>query len=68
MCKKKEKYSLVGIDGNVFVIMGYVSRAMKKEGRNKEEIDAYYERCKSGDYDNAVYESVIMIDELNGGE
>lgn len=29
--KNKKKYSLIGVDGNAFSIMGYVRRAMKDE-------------------------------------
>lgn len=61
----KKEYSLVGVDGNVFAVMGYVSRAMRREGFSSEEIDAYYERAKSSDYDNAIYQSVVMIDKVN---
>ena len=31
----KYKYNLVGIDGNAYSIMGYVTDAMKEEGFSK---------------------------------
>ena len=37
----KKKYDLVGVDGNAYSIMGYVTRAMRMEGRTKEDIEAY---------------------------
>lgn len=33
-----DKYSLVGIDGNAFAVMGYVQRALRNEGL-KDKID-----------------------------
>lgn len=61
----KEKYSLVGVDGNAYCVMGYVSHAMKNEGKSKEEIYAYYNDAMSGDYDHLLAVSVEMIDSLN---
>jgi len=60
-------YSLIGIDGNAFSVMGYVTRAMRKEGKSKEEIDEYRAKAMSGDYNNLLLESQEVIDELNGG-
>lgn len=49
------KYGLVGQDGNVFNLMGYTSRAMKKEGFTKAEIDEVLnEAMASSDYDHAL--------------
>jgi hypothetical protein len=63
--KKEKDYSLLGIDGNVFSVMGYVSKAMRSEGKSKEEIDGYKSRAMSSDYDNAIRESMAVLDELN---
>jgi hypothetical protein len=59
------KYSLVGVDGNAFCVMGYVTRAMRKEGKSNEEIDEYRKKAMSADYNNLLCESMNMIDELN---
>jgi hypothetical protein len=45
--------------------MGYVSNAMKKEGKSEEEIRTYRERATSGDYQNLLCESMDVIDTLN---
>ena len=58
-------YSLVGIDGNAFNIMGYVTNAMREQRMPKKDRDAYCERAMSGDYDNLIYESMLVIDQLN---
>lgn len=50
-------YSLVGIDGNVFNVMGYVTEAMRKTGHSKADIDAYLKECTMSD----CYSRVIVI-------
>jgi hypothetical protein len=49
---------LVGLDGNAFSLMGAFSRAAKKQGRTKEEIDAVLADCMSGDYNHLL--NVLM--------
>lgn len=58
-------YSLVGVNGNAFSIMGYVTDAMKKTGFSKEDIDDYREHAISGDYDHLVAVSMDLIDQVN---
>ena len=45
---------LTGGDGNAFVIMGKVSKALKRAGVSGEEIAKYREESMSGDYDNLL--------------
>ena len=59
------KYDLVGIDGNAYSVMAYVARAMEREGKSKEEIEAYYKDAKSSDYNHLLAVSFDMIDKLN---
>lgn len=61
----KKKYTLVGVDGNAFAVMGYVQNAMRKSGFSKEEISAYLKRATSSDYNNLLAESVKMVDDCN---
>lgn len=58
-------YSLVGIDGNAYSIMGYVSKAMRNTGHTKKEIDDYLEDAMSDDYDHLLYVSCEMIEKCN---
>lgn len=58
-------YTLVGIDGNAYVVMGYVRRAMRAEGKSAEEIDAYIADAESSDYGHMLRVSMAMLDELN---
>lgn len=59
------KYSLLGVDGNAFGVMGFVTNAMKAEGKSEEEMNSYRERAMSGDYTNLLCESMDIIDGLN---
>ena len=59
------KYSLVGVDGNSFSIMGKVRRWMRDEGLGKEEIDNYTKDATSGDYNHLLVVSIEMVDFLN---
>ncbi len=45
---------LVGQDGNVFVILGSVQRAMRQADVDKADIDAMIAEAKSGDYDHVL--------------
>lgn len=62
------KYSLVGVDGNCFSIMGQVSSWMRKEGCSKEEIEKYFEDAKSCDYNHLLCVSIDMVERLNNKE
>ena len=63
------KYTLVGVDGNAFAIMGYTSRAMKRAGFTKEELDQMRKEATSGDYSNIICvcdEYLVRVNELLG--
>lgn len=59
------KYNLVGVDGNAYSIMGYVSYAMRKEHYSREEIDAYLRDAMLSDYNNLLAVSADMVEKLN---
>lgn len=59
-------YSLVGIDGNAFSVMGYTKKAMEECGYSKNEIDAYLTDAMSSDYDHLLSASVNIVLECNG--
>ena len=46
----KEAYTLVGVDGNAFSIMGYTQRCMKKEGFSDKDINETIDDATSGNY------------------
>ena len=60
-----EEYSLVGVDGNAFAIMGYVKNAMGEQGFSKEERDKYLQEAMSSDYNNLLVVSMRYIDQCN---
>ena len=61
-----EEYCLIGVDGNAFSVMGYVTKAMRKENKTKEEIDTYIDLAMRTDYNNLLRVSQDMVEELNG--
>ena len=60
-----DKYSLVGVNGNAYFIMGYVLECMSKEGKNQEEKKDYFNEARKSDYDNLLVVSANMIEKLN---
>lgn len=58
-------FSLVGVNGNAFSVMAYVSNAMKKVGYNPSDIAEYRKKATSGDYDMLLCLSMEMIDNCN---
>ena len=58
-------YTLVGVDGNAFAIMGYVRTAMRRAGMSREDIDAYTKDATSSDYNHLLVVSCEMIDKVN---
>lgn len=45
---------LLGIDGNAFNVLGVVSKAMRRAGVAKPEIDEFMKEATSGDYDHLL--------------
>ena len=62
---KKSRYDLVGIDGNAFSIIGYVSNALKESGHNNLKAE-YMTKAMSGSYYNLIAVSQDYIDIANG--
>ena len=45
---------LSGEDGNAYAIMSAVSKALRRSGVDKLEVDEYVTESMSGDYDNLL--------------
>jgi len=60
-----KRFTLVGVDGNAYAIMGYTRRAMKTAGFSKEEIDKMLEDAKSSDYDHLLCVCMEWVDKSN---
>ena len=58
-------YDLVGVDGNAFSVMGYVSNAMRRSGFSTKERDEYLADAQSSDYNHLLYTSVQMVEKVN---
>ena len=59
-----EKFTLVGVDGNAFCIIGYTARALKRAGL-RDKVDQLYEEAKSGDYYNLIAVCDRYVDMAN---
>ena len=62
----KKKYTLDDVDGNVYAIMAYVCKSMRREGKTNEEIGNYFKDAHSGNYRHLIDISVEMCERLNG--
>ena len=51
---KKVNLSLVGLDGNVFYLMGVFQRQARKEGWTDTEIKEVLDEARSSDYNHFV--------------
>lgn len=60
-----EKYSLVGVDGNAYAVMGYTAKAMRREGFSQEEIKEMQDKAMSDDYDNLLMVCMEYVDKAN---
>ena len=54
-------YKLTGIDGNAYSVMGYVSKAMMEQKFAKEDIDEYFKKATSSDYNHLLCVSLAYI-------
>ena len=53
--QRKVKLTLVGLDGNAFALMGAFSKAARRQGWTKEEIDDVLNEARKGpDYDHLL--------------
>lgn len=58
-------YTLIGINGNAYSIMGYVRDAMHDANMTNKDIDAYVKDATSSDYNHLLAVSCEMIDRVN---
>ena len=59
-------YTLVGVDGNAFAIMGYTARALKNTG-HRDLVEKMRTEAMSGDYNNLICVCDSYIDIANEG-
>lgn len=56
---------LVGVDGNAFMIMGFVWKELRRAGNSKEVQDRYLEQATAGDYDHLLQVSMAYAGMLD---
>jgi hypothetical protein len=59
----KPKMTLVGMDGNAFSVLGNWSRAARRAGWSKEQIDVVMKEAMSGSYDHLLCTIMDNIEE-----
>ena len=64
MAKYNIEVQLTGRDGNAMSIMASVTRALKRHGVEKEEVDAFMKEAMSGDYDNVLRTAMKWVEVL----
>lgn len=53
---------LVGVDGNAFSIIGFVSKQLRHADNSPAVVDAYREQAMAGDYDHLLRVSMVFLD------
>lgn len=62
------RFTLVGVDGNAYAVMGYTANCMNQAGL-EDKVEEMYDKAKSGDYYNLLAvcsEYVEMANEALG--
>ena len=57
-------YTLVGVDGNAFSVMGYTARALKETG-HRDMVAQMQKEAMSGDYNNLLCVCMKYVDIAN---
>lgn len=61
-----DKYSLVGVNGNVFAVICYVKDAMRKEGISYSERESWAKEALAlGDYNKILCHAMDKLEVLN---
>jgi hypothetical protein len=53
---------LTGKNGNAFMIIGPVQKALREAGVPKEEVSQFHAEATSGDYDNLLQTCIRWVD------
>ena len=57
-------FSLVGVDGNAFYLMGYTAKALKTAGL-RDKVDEMHKEATAGDYNNLITVCDKYVDMAN---
>lgn len=58
------RFTLVGVDGNAYSVMGYTARCLKRAGLH-DKVDEMYAKATSGDYSNLICVCDEYVDMAN---
>lgn len=58
------KYTLVGVDGNAYSVMGYTGRVLRNEGLG-DLVDEMRDKAMSSDYNNLLRVCMEYVDKAN---
>lgn len=62
------RFTLVGVDGNAFAVMGYTARALRRANLD-DKVNEMYEKAQSGNYHHLIavcQEYIEMANEAMG--
>ena len=62
--EEEDKYTLVGVDGNAYSVMGYTANALRREGL-KDRIQEMYADATSSDYNHLLVVCMKYVDMAN---
>ena len=63
--KKSKPYSLIGVDGNAYAIMGYTMNAMKSADFTEDDINTMISDAKSSTYNHLICVCDSWISKVN---
>lgn len=59
---KRPKIKLSGADGNTFSILGRVNRELTKAGWTSDQVKAFMDEARGGDYDHLLQTCMKYVD------
>jgi hypothetical protein len=62
MAKYDIEVQLTGQDGNAFMILGLVAKAMRRAGLTQEQIDEFHNEATAGDYDHLLATAMKYVE------
>ena len=60
-----KEYSLIGVDGNAYSLMGYTSQALKRTGHH-DLVEKMFSEATTGDYNHLIRVCMHYVDIANG--
>jgi len=56
------RVQLSGINGNAFLVLGRVMKALRRHGISAQEIESFKEEATAGDYDHLLRTAMAWVD------